>query len=122
MTDKKITDLAALTGAGTASGDEIVIVDVSDTSMAATGTDKNQTIAEHAIALATVNGLVAIDKIFDAKGDIVVGTADNTSARLAVGSNTQVLTADSTVSPTGLKWATPATGTGGVLYQFNNSI
>lgn len=43
---------------------------------------------------------------YDAKGDVVVGTADNTIARLAVGSASQVLTVDSTTA-TGLKWATP---------------
>lgn len=45
------------------------------------------------------------------KGDLVPGTGSGTYARLAVGTNGQVLTADSTVSPTGLKWATPASGT-----------
>lgn len=47
--------------------------------------------------------------IVDAKGDIVVATAADTVARLAVGSNGQVLTADSTTA-TGLKWATSASG------------
>lgn len=47
------------------------------------------------------------DSIVDAKGDLISATADNTPARLAVGTNGQVLTADSTTS-TGLKWATPA--------------
>ena len=46
----------------------------------------------------------------DAKGDLIAGTADNAFARLAVGTNGQVLTADSTVSPTGLKWATASSG------------
>jgi len=47
--------------------------------------------------------------IFDAKGDIIAATAADTASRLAVGSNGQVLTADSTAS-TGLKWASPAMG------------
>jgi hypothetical protein len=47
--------------------------------------------------------------IVDAKGDIIAATAADTVARLAVGSNDQVLTADSSTA-TGLKWATPAAG------------
>ena len=46
--------------------------------------------------------------IADAKGDLIVGTAADTVARLAVGTNNYVLTADS-AEATGLKWATPAT-------------
>jgi hypothetical protein len=46
----------------------------------------------------------------DAAGDLVVGTGADTFARLAVGANDTVLTADSSVSPTGLKWAASAAG------------
>jgi hypothetical protein len=49
--------------------------------------------------------------IVDAKGDLIAGTAADTVARLAVGTNDQVLVADSTTA-TGLKWATPTTGGG----------
>ena len=45
-----------------------------------------------------------------AKGDLIAGTGNAAFDNLPVGTNGQVLTADSTVSPTGLKWATPATG------------
>jgi hypothetical protein len=47
--------------------------------------------------------------IVDAKGDIIAATAADTVARLAVGANDTVLTADSSTA-TGLKWATPASG------------
>lgn len=43
--------------------------------------------------------------IVDAKGDLIAATAADTPARLAVGTNGQVLTADSTAA-TGLAWAT----------------
>lgn len=52
-------------------------------------------------------GSVATDSIFDAKGDLPVGTGANTASKLTVGSNGQVLTADSAES-TGVKWATIA--------------
>jgi hypothetical protein len=45
----------------------------------------------------------------DAKGDLVPGTGADTFARLAVGADGTVLTADS-AEATGLKWATAASG------------
>jgi hypothetical protein len=47
--------------------------------------------------------------IFDAKADLLTATAADTPARLAVGANDTVLTADSTTA-TGLKWAAPSSG------------
>jgi hypothetical protein len=56
------------------------------------------------------NAAAAIAKtIVDAKGDIIAATAADTVARLAVGANDTVLTADSSAA-TGLKWATAAGG------------
>ncbi len=47
--------------------------------------------------------------IVDAKGDLIAATAADTPARLAIGTNGQVLTADS-AEATGMKWATSASG------------
>lgn len=66
-------------------------------------------------------GSVATDAIWDSKWDLAGGTGANTASRLAVGTNWQVLTADS-AEATGLKWSTPAGGgdalTSGTLAQF----
>jgi hypothetical protein len=53
------------------------------------------------------------NSIVDAKGDLIAATANDTPARLAVGTNGQILTADSTAA-TGIKWATPATAASGL--------
>lgn len=50
----------------------------------------------------------------DAKGDIIAGTGADAFARLAVGTNGQILTADSAAA-TGLAWATPAAAGGMTL-------
>jgi hypothetical protein len=47
--------------------------------------------------------------IFDAKGDLIAASAADTAARLAVGTNGQYLSADSTTA-TGLKWVTASAG------------
>jgi hypothetical protein len=53
--------------------------------------------------------------IIDAKGDVIVGTAADTAARLAVGADGQVLTADSSQT-TGQRWALP------LIHHINTTI
>jgi len=47
--------------------------------------------------------------LVDSKGDMFVATSDNVVAKLSVGSNGTVLTADSNESG-GVKWASAASG------------
>lgn len=61
--------------------------------------------------LTGTGGSVATDAIFDAKGDLAVGTGANTSAKLTVGANDTIPMADSGQA-TGIKWVasqTPST-------------
>jgi hypothetical protein len=64
MADTKISGLTALTGANTASGDLLTIVDISDTAMAATGTNKNITLTElqsAPVSAGTANGVAYLN-------------------------------------------------------------
>jgi len=53
---------------------------------------------------------IANDVLWDAKGDLAAGTGPDSAAKLTVGTNGQVLTADSTQA-TGLRWAPAAPAT-----------
>jgi hypothetical protein len=55
--------------------------------------------------------------LVDAKGDLLVGSADNTVIRKAVGTDGQILTADASVAG-GVKWATPAAAASGTGRSF----
>ena len=55
------------------------------------------------------SGSVALTLDTDAKGDLLVGTGADTSTKLTVGTNTHVLTADSSTG-SGLVWSAPTTG------------
>ena len=94
--------------------------DAADVNFDATGlihtdaADVQEAIEDHDAALESMQddidalagggaALVASDLIFDAKGDLPVGTANNAAAKLTVGANGEVLIADS-AEVTGLRW------------------
>ena len=57
-----------------------------------------------------------------AAGDIVVGTGSGTYDNLPIGTTAQVLTADTTVSPYKVKWATPTSGTPAIAEIASGSL
>lgn len=70
------------------------------------------TVAAHLTRKDYVDSKVAAAiqlSVIDAKGDLLVGTANDVAARLPVGTNNQILVADSAQAG-GVKWATPAAG------------
>jgi hypothetical protein len=71
---------------------------------------------------ATVNGKNIITAgVVDAKGDLIVASADDAVARLGVGSNGQVLTANSSATY-GVEWSAPAAvGVFGTSIEFEGS-
>jgi len=79
-----------------------------DNHIASTSNPHSVTNAQVGLANVTNDAQIA-KSLVDAKGDVVAATADNTPARLGVGSDGQVLSVDST-QPTGLKWSTPTSG------------
>jgi len=71
---------------------------------------------------ATVNGKNIITAgTVDAKGDLIVGSADDAVARLGIGSNGQVLTANSSATY-GVEWSAPAAvGVFGTSIEFEGA-
>jgi hypothetical protein len=105
MADLKISQLTALTGVLADNADVIPVVDISAT------TTKKITLSELVEYIVSNNvftgslGTPIDESIVDAKGDLIVASDVDTVVRVPVGSNNQVLLADSTQTA-GVRWAT----------------
>lgn len=82
---------------------------ITGTASKVTVTNGDGSAGDPTITIPSGATLMATDGIWSAKGDLVVGTGATAASRLAVGTNGQVLTADS-AQATGVKWANPAGG------------
>ena len=81
-----------------------------DTALVKDGASAIRTLGSSIDTTVFANASAGIPKtIVDAKGDLIAGTASDTVARVAVGTNGQVLLADSTAAA-GVAWGTPAAG------------
>jgi len=100
-----VTAGTGLSGGGTSGAVTLSIDTATTVDLTTAQTLTNKTLTSPVLTTPSISNI-------DAKGDLLAGTADNTIGRLAVGTNGQVLTADSTAS-TGMKWAA-ASGGGGM--------
>lgn len=90
-----VTAGTGLTGGGTSGSVELSVNSSTNVTTVTAGSGLRSNASVGAVT-------VGID--VDAKGDLIVGTADNVVSRLGVGANNSLLVAD-TVAATGMKWS-----------------
>lgn len=97
------------TTAGTGGVEQLTAAAVLSALIAAAGTPDGTKFVRDDGTLAPAGGSVATDTLFDAKGDLPVGTGADAAAKLAVGANGTVPIADSSAS-TGLRYGSLPAG------------
>jgi hypothetical protein len=124
MADTKISDLTAITGSALASGDLFAVVDVSDTSMAASGTNKKITKAELDSVYATSAAITSAVSAHESDTTSVHGIADTsalvTTTSLATSLGSYVPLAQSVNAQTGTSYTLVA-GDAGKLVTLSNA-
>lgn len=98
MADQKISQLTSLTGANTASGDLVTIVDISDITMGVSGTNKKMTLAEFQaspVSAGTANGVTYLNgsKVATAGSSLVFDGTNLTVGGTAVFGKSTVINA-----------------------------
>ena len=71
--------------------------------------DISDVVAGSGLAGGGSSGAVTLTVDTDAKGDLIVGTGADAATKLTAGTDTHVLTADSSTT-SGLSWVAPTTG------------
>ena len=111
----KETSSVSFTGYATLAGPALTGVPTAPTAANATSNTQLATteFVQNAatIAVSTAGNNAVLKSLVDAKGDLIVGTADNTVGRLAVGTNGQSVRANSATT-SGLEWFTLAESLG----------
>ena len=111
MADLKISQLTALTAVAAEAADVLPVVDTSATTTKKISLSDVTEFVVSAGAFTAALGTPIDETLIDAKGDLIVGSANDTAVRLPVGvTNGHVLTVDS-VETAGVKWAAIPTQT-----------
>jgi len=115
-----VTASSPLTGGGTSGALTIGILSGTTSNLGAvqlsdSTSSTSTTLAATANAVKTTYDLAngAIPKsLIDAAGDLIIGTADNTAGRIAIGTNGQVLQSNGTTAT----WVTPSASSSALVY------
>ena len=102
-------DVASLAGTETLTNKTLTSPKINeDVAVTATSTELNYVDGVTSAIQTQLDGKVD-ESLFDAKGDLLVGSADNTPAKLTVGTNGYILTAN-TSAANGIEWAAAPAG------------